>query len=395
MKQYKGIAIVCITVCLSAGLLAGCSNGGSATSSGNSESGTSESAASAASSEIMPVPDFSKLFKMSKKEAEEYLAEYPYEDYYGNGKVPLDEGMFGSSQDLADYVKTLSSDPDDIEPGSWTMRLDWPDDAKTCESASFEMVPLTNSSEEIAPSEEYAQMIESYFADYDIREMTIAKEDYAAGRSGWSGGPYYYGYVVFDDFVAILAGKAGTGYGVDLYPSSDSEVVSKIDKMKSTIANGYYNDVHSGGITYKIPIIDVYSFTNSKTSSSKQASSGTASSASSGTASSASASTATHDNVTGTVFCYGGQAPDAVNTVLISDDEIIIKGKLFREGEGAISSKTWSFGLDKNTEYGAVSGQGFKEMPKDTLISNWEACNFPQLMLDVENGMVKRIYQSS
>ena len=32
---------------------------------------------------------------MSKKEAEEYLAEYPYEDYYGNGKVPLDEGMFG------------------------------------------------------------------------------------------------------------------------------------------------------------------------------------------------------------------------------------------------------------------------------------------------------------
>lgn len=125
-------------------------------------------------------------------------------------------------------------------------------------------------------------------------------------------------------------------------------------------------------------------------STSKNASS----SAHSVAASSLSASTVTHDNVTGKVYCNGGKAPNAVNTVQISDNEIIIKGKLFSEGKD-IGSKTWSFGLDGNTQYGAVSGQGYKDYPKNEMIRNWEAGNFPTLVLEVENGMVKKAYQQS
>ena len=105
-------------------------------------------------------------------------------------------------------------------------------------------------------------------------------------------------------------------------------------------------------------------------------------------------SVAMHDDVTGKAHCNGRGAPDAVNTVSISDDEIIIVGKLSVEGLGA-QSKTWSFGIDENTQFGAVMAKGFEEMPRDELIPNWESRNFPALVLELENGMVKRVYQSS
>ena len=84
-----------------------------------------------------------------------------------------------------------------------------------------------------------------------------------------------------------------------------------------------------------------------------------------------------------------------MNAIVISDDEIIIKGALKREDGGSLGSKTRSFGLDENTQYSAISGQGFKEYPKDELVGNWESCNFPTLVLGVENGMVKKAYQQS
>ncbi len=121
----------------------------------------------------------------------------------------------------------------------------------------------------------------------------------------------------------------------------------------------------------------------------------TSTTASSGAASSTSGSVATHDTLTGTVLCSGGKAPDAVNKVLISDDEIIIVGKLNWKDGGTLGSKTWSFGLDEDTVYGGVSGQGFKEQPLSEVAGNWESCNFPTLVLELEDGMVKRAYQQS
>ena len=105
-------------------------------------------------------------------------------------------------------------------------------------------------------------------------------------------------------------------------------------------------------------------------------------------------SVAMHDDVTGKAHCNGRGAPDAVNTVSISDNEIIIVGKLSVDGLGA-QSKTWSFGIDENTQFGAVMAKGFEEMPRDELIPDWESRNFPALVLELENGMVKRVYQSS
>ena len=105
-------------------------------------------------------------------------------------------------------------------------------------------------------------------------------------------------------------------------------------------------------------------------------------------------SVAMHDDVTGKAHCNGRGAPDAVNTVSISDNEIIIVGKLSVDGLGA-QSKTWSFGIDENTQFGAVMAKGFGEMPRDELIPDWESRNFPALVLELENGMVKRVYQSS
>ena len=209
----------------------------------------------------LPVPDFAQLFQMNQEEAAEYLASYPNDDYYGNGEVPVDGGRFASSQAIADDVNWHYGESES-GPGGWDMTLYWSDGGEACTDVYFQMAPLSGGDEELASSEAYAQMIEDYFADYGISEMTVAKQDYAAGRPDWSGGPYFYGYVIFDSgVVASLDGTVGTGYGISIYPSADSEGAPDFDEMKSVIANGYYEDVHSGGITYEIPIIDVYSTT--------------------------------------------------------------------------------------------------------------------------------------
>jgi len=101
-----------------------------------------------------------------------------------------------------------------------------------------------------------------------------------------------------------------------------------------------------------------------------------------------------HDEVTGKAFCSGKGAPDAVKSVSISDDEIVIDGWLNVDGLGK-TEKKWSFGINENTQFGGVSGQGFKEYPKDEMIPHWEAHEFPTLVLELENGMAKRVYQSS
>lgn len=207
-----------------------------------------------ASSDNMPVPDFSKLMKMSRQEAVEYLAAYPH--YESDNSDPIDavnwtEYYSSPEAKEAGIGWDYEAEKPVCDPGSWVVSLSYDndDDIETCDAIVFYMTPLSDTSEQVS-TKTYAAMIENYLAGSDIHEMTIAVRDLSGREGNYSNN--YDGYVLFDDLAASVG-----AYYLDIRPNPNAN--GYWEEIKSRIADGYYLDVHSGGVTYTYPYIDVYS----------------------------------------------------------------------------------------------------------------------------------------
>lgn len=109
---------------------------------------------------------------------------------------------------------------------------------------------------------------------------------------------------------------------------------------------------------------------------------------------------ARRDKLTGTFGSSGAAAPRGrVTSITFGDGEVYVTGELFRSEGGSfresVGDKTWVFGIDDNTEFGFALYDGFHEQSIDEVAGYWASGNFPAIHIILENGMVKRIWQSA
>lgn len=108
---------------------------------------------------------------------------------------------------------------------------------------------------------------------------------------------------------------------------------------------------------------------------------------------------ARRDNITGAFGGSGMGSRGDISSVTFDGDEMIVEGELFAIEDirfgASIGDKTWVFGIDGNTVYGASVNGGFQEMSRDDLEIYWAEGMFPAIHLEIENGVVKRVWQSA
>ena len=104
---------------------------------------------------------------------------------------------------------------------------------------------------------------------------------------------------------------------------------------------------------------------------------------------------ARRDNLTGTYFCNGKGAPNT-GTITFSGHEVTVAGTLNIKGGGSAGNKTWTFADTDDTWYGGYAqGSGNVEFSRDEFESHSSVGNFPQVTIELENGVVKRMVISS
>lgn len=104
--------------------------------------------------------------------------------------------------------------------------------------------------------------------------------------------------------------------------------------------------------------------------------------------------------ISGTVGGSGNGAPGspyAIGSMTMTDDELIVKGDLYLEGSSGYTSlgnKTWTFELNNRTEYG-WGDEEYHTISKSEFQRRFGNNNFVGIRIELNNGVVTRVYSSS